>query len=193
LPTRELDIPETEYQQANRQDLYRRVGSDEESFDLIYESSKSDSQYTVTLIETNKMRYRIVEPYHALETAWDAPFFFEDRQNVFFVTTKENPVEMKYYNEYGFWVKNGTKIGLKIPPIIFKTILPKEVGPKFWGDGQPEVPSREVIDRTMIKRFVSEDAYIHQGIDIKNSVKYGEQTIVPSGAIPKVENSKVRR
>jgi len=35
---------------------------------------------------------------------------------------------------------------------------------KFWGDGRPIVPDLGVIEPDPMRRFVSEDAYIHYGL-----------------------------
>jgi hypothetical protein len=42
------------------------------------------------------------------------------------------------------------------------------------------------VDPSPVERFVTEDAYIHQGIGTSGSVMYGGKQIGPAGAMDKV-------
>lgn len=63
---------------------------------------------------------RYVEPQIGLPDAWDAPFFFEDRRYVFYVTTSEENVPIWEYPGYGhsFGIYNEPQPVPKIPPLV---------------------------------------------------------------------------
>ena len=69
-----------------------------------------------------------------------------------------------------------------IPPLVLQPVAAK-LKPKFWGDGGPIGPDLGVIDPAPMQRFVTEDAYIRQGIGTTGSVMYGDKQIGPSGAL----------
>lgn len=126
-----------------------------------------------------------IQPHHPhITDIWDAPFFFEDSRNVFFVKTTEQPVRIRDFPWYGVAVNSGIKQAVKIPPITLKIDPRLEAGPKFWGNGgQPVDPDPSIVDPIPMQQFVTEDAYIHHGIGTSGGVKYGDRTIGPSGAI----------
>lgn len=135
----------------------------------------------------NPIRDRAIEPRHSLQDQWHAPFFYEDSRHVFFVTTTEKLVSIGKHDRYGIEHNLGFMQLVEIPPLILKTDLRKEVRPKFWGNGGPIGPDQGVIDSATIQRFVTEDAYIRQGIGTTGSVMFGDKKIGPSGAIADVQ------
>jgi hypothetical protein len=64
---------------------------------------------------------RFVEPQPGLADAWTAPFFYEDRRYLFYVTTQEDSVPFYYYTGYG--VQSGlydpARPVPKISPLVF--------------------------------------------------------------------------
>jgi hypothetical protein len=68
---------------------------------------------------------RYVEPQPGLADAWDAPFFFEDRRNLFYVTTKEDFITPLLSNGFGTFlpVTSLPVVTPKISPLNFQPSL----------------------------------------------------------------------
>lgn len=122
-----------------------------------------------------------VPPYHLVSSPWDAPFFFEDRRNVFYVTTTESPVWISNFPWYGVAIAPGVLAAEQVPPLVVQTGPP--LPSKFWGDGGPLAINPGAIDKAPISRYITEDAYIRQGLATSATVQYGGVEIGPSGAI----------
>jgi len=129
------------------------------------------------------VQVNIIAPYHRVSSPWDAPFFFEDRRNVFYVTTTESPVWISDFRWYGVSVAPGVLVAEQFPPLVVQTGPP--VPPKFWGDGGPLALDPGTIDPAPISRYITEDAYIRQGLATSATVQYGGVEIGPSGALLK--------
>jgi hypothetical protein len=131
-----------------------------------------------------------VQPNHPVADIWDAPFFFEDRRNVFYVTTAEQPVWVRDHLGIGVAPNPGVINLPQIPPLVVPPI-PRDK-PKPWVDGGPIGPEPGVIDPAPMLRFVTEDAYIRQGLATTVNVVYGDRQIGPSGAVANVNGRVVR-
>jgi hypothetical protein len=129
------------------------------------------------------LRFQLVIPRHELQNSWTAPFFLEDSRHVFYVTTTEQPVWISDYWKYGVLLDPGIKQAAAIPPLVLKVDPTVPVKPKPWRDGGLIGPDPGVIDPAPLQRFVTEDAYIRQGIGTTGSVMYGTKQIGPAGAI----------
>jgi hypothetical protein len=136
---------------------------------------------------TDAIEMRVVAPNHYLTDSWNAPFFFEDRRNVYYVTTQEQPVWVRDAGGYGVAVNPGVFHLPRIPSLIVEPgpALPPK---RYWGDGGPVGPDPGIIDPGPIAKFVAQDAYIRQGIATNAVVSYGDKQIGPSGALPKNVN-----
>ncbi len=146
---------------------------------------------TVDVLDITKItRPSIVVPTRNFRARPDTPFFYEDSRHVFYVTTMEQQGRPSDHPGYGVVVTSGFKQVGKIVPLILQADPGIQVGPKFWGHGEPVGPNMSVIDPIPMKRFVSEDAYIHKGIGTTGSVMYGESQIGPAGAIRDVRSMK---
>jgi hypothetical protein len=130
---------------------------------------------------TEQIPAATVQPNHYVSDVWDAPFFFEDRQNVFYVRTGEQPVWIPNFGGFGVSVNPGVMEAPRIPPLVVQPGPP--IRPKFWGDGRPIGPDLGVIDPVPMRRLVTEDAYIRQGIGTTAVITYDGKQIGPSGAI----------
>ncbi len=147
-----------------------------------------DAKFQHTVLQPPN-RFSLKEPCNIwlmLQKPFEAPFFFLDSGHVFFVTTKEEQVWIPEYTGYTIEIKPYIGIVEKLPDLVLKTDPRKEVEPKFWGDGGPIGPDPGVIDPAPMERFVTEDAYIRQGIGTTGSVLYGDKQIGPSGVIIEV-------
>jgi hypothetical protein len=132
---------------------------------------------------------RVVEPQPGWPTdwpSWDKPFFFEDSRHVFFVTTTETQVLVSNYPGYGFAGNHGLYHSAQIPPLIVQTGPRPPVRPEFSGDGGSMGPDPGIIDPAPMRRFVTEDAYIRNGIGTTGGVMYGDRQIGPSGTLMRV-------
>ena len=89
---------------------------------------------------------------------------------------------------YGVSVNPGIMSSPHIPPLVMQPGPP--VPPKFLGDGGPIGPDLGVIDPVPMRRFVTEDAYIRQGIGTTSAVKYGDREIGPSGAVRSINGER---
>ena len=144
-----------------------------------------DSKFQHTVLQPPN-RFKLIEPCNTwlnLKRPFETPFFFSDSRHVFFVTTTEQQVWIPDYTGYYMEIKVNIHPGIMatLPGLVIKTDPQKEVGPTFWGGGGPIGPG--VIDPAPMQRFVTEDAYIRQGIGTTGSVNYGDKQIGPSGAI----------
>ena len=123
------------------------------------------------------------EPTYQLSEPFDSPFLYEDRRNVFYVTTSERTTFIPDYGGFGVAVDPGIYMLPKIPPLVVQTV-PSRV-PKFWGDGAPVGPDPGVIDPAPMRQFITEDAYIRQGLATTATVTFGDRQIGPFGSVTK--------
>jgi hypothetical protein len=138
---------------------------------------------------TNPITDRTVVPLHRLTNAWDAPFFYEDSRHLFFVTVTENPVQVSNHSDFGIVFNPTFNPMFNLPSLIVPTGRPNVVRPTFTGDGDPIGPDVGDINPGSIRRFVTEDAYIHRGLGTVGGVTYGNTQIGASGAIPGAASS----
>ncbi len=188
LPLREEDSPYNHH--SFHYGESRSLNTSGKQFTINYSQRIPDILPPLCLprpILTNQIDNNAVGPQHRLQNAWDAPFFFEDSRHVFYVTTTEQQVPIPDYPDYGVTFNPSFKQVVKIPLLILQTDPRFQVGPKFWGDGGPVGPDTGVIDPTRMQRFITEDAYIRQGIGTTAVVGYGDRQIGPSGAIMNVQ------
>ena len=123
-------------------------------------------------------------PRHIHPNSWDAPFFFSDSRNAFYVTAIQAPVWISDYPRYGYLLDYVSKYAAAIPALVTKNESKIQIGPIKWGDGGPLAHRVEIVNPGPIERFVSEDANIRQGIAASAVVSYGDRQIGPSGVIP---------
>lgn len=139
-------------------------------------------------ILTTSIPFNYIQTRQGDSIDWDAPFFYEDSRHVFYVTTIDTQVPVSDYSPYGISATPDQKRALDIPPLVIDPHL--EIEPKYWRDGGPVGPDPAVMDRNSIQSFITEDAYIHQGITTSVAIAYGDQQIGPSGAILKTGAAK---
>lgn len=153
---------------------------------ITYDGSTTDLTRSVL---TNSIQDDTVEPLHPVARPFDAPFFYVDNRHTFFVTTAEEQKWVSDHIGYGIPLKPDKILNIKIPPLIYKAEDPK-IFHKPWGVGGPIGPDPvpEVVDVTsavkipsLVKQFVTEDAYIHRAIGNTSGVPYGDQMVYPSG------------
>jgi hypothetical protein len=189
LPVREEDAP---HDVGSMFFGPRTLASYGDSFSIYYYSSPDNLQpgfggKTLTPhLLSNQIPDRTVETTHPLQNIWLAPFFYEDSRHAFYVTTTEQQLWVSDYEKYGVLADLGIRRLATIPPLVFQVDPRGLVKPKPWGDGEPIRTNPGVIDPAPMKRLVTEDAYIRQGIAAASVVMYGDRQIGPSGAISNV-------
>jgi len=156
------------------------TGSPSFKIDYLYKIPDVPLESLQRSVLTDDSAATAVQPNHYVSKLWDAPFFFEDRRNVFYVTTTEQPTWVGGYGGFGVSFDPGL-VATRVPPLVVQTVPQRP--PRFWGDGGPIGPDPGVIDPAPMRQFVTEDAYIKQGLATTASVRYGEKQIGPSGAI----------
>jgi len=186
LPLREEDAPYNHHSFPYGES--RSLNTSDKQFTINYSQRIPDILPPLSLprpILTNQIDNDAVGPQHRLQNAWDAPFFFEDSRNVFYVTSEHQPVWVADSEGFGVSVNPGV---MKVPQIPHLVIQPyPQPRPNPWGDGAPIGPDISVMDPAPMQRFVTEDAYIRQGIGTTAVVGYGDRQIGPSGAIMNVQ------
>jgi hypothetical protein len=120
-----------------------------------------------------------------LQNPWVAPFFYEDRRHVFYVTTSERIAQISQWDRYGI-IPDRVQPRLAIPPLVSE---PENVIPERYGS-IVTAPNMRVADRAPIGRLVSEDAPIDKVIGTAGTVRYGDKEIGPMGV---VSNRQMRR
>ena len=129
-----------------------------------------------------QMAFTVVTPRHELWNAWDAPFLYSDSRHAFFVTSEAHAVRLPTFDGYGILPTVGERTLAKIPPLVVQSPPPPK--PQVWGERGVAAPGRGVADPMPLRAFVSEDAYIRQGLPTTVNVDFGDCQIGPSGVIP---------
>jgi hypothetical protein len=104
-------------------------------FDTIYNYVVDNPIYSSAPLTFNWMP-RFVDTQPGLADAWFAPFFYEDRRNLFYVTTSENVVTIDDSDSFGvaFGGSRQAHLAQRIAPIEFKQGAPIRVA---LGSGWP--------------------------------------------------------
>lgn len=130
----------------------------------------------------NSIEDRVVEPHHPIEgNPWDAPFFYEDRRHVFFVTTDERLETVTRWSDVGIFdvpAVAATTVAT-LPPLVLETVatLPDPSGPII------RQPGFGVTNPAPLEYLVTEDAHISRGLGSLGTVTYGEKEIGPLGSV----------
>jgi hypothetical protein len=127
-----------------------------------------------------KLIPRYVAPQADVPDVWDAPFFYEDRCNVFYVTTTQAMVNVPQFGGFGLGTGLTNAVGnaSTIPPIV---VPPK---PK---------PTRPLVsvgfasagggDADAIRQFVASDPTIHAALGSTVTVTYQGREIGAKGIV----------
>ncbi len=122
----------------------------------------------------------LVEPQPGV--SWDAPFFFHDSRNVFYITTSEALFNIGRYTGFGgpnYAASLGGATAAKLPPIVLKTV------PVVPRPGDPIlVLSGPVIrDPAAVQSIVNAGVNIHAALGTTATVAYQGRAIGPSGSL----------
>jgi hypothetical protein len=137
-------------------------------------------------ILSSKVGERILAPQAIpgvtdISAAWNLPFFFEDSRNVFYVTTSQAMVPAPVYLDFGLSSSTASNFA---SDVISNLILPQIAAlPASFAPSISQTSSSGA-DPAGIRRFVTEDAYIHAAIAATTIVSYQGVQIGPRGGVP---------
>ena len=159
---------------------------DGKSFDIEYSLGGMHLPFEQHILDLRApaLPFSTLAPTHKLSDPWDAPFFFQDSLHVFYVTTEERQVPIKDRSDYGVRVNLGSSGDVSIAPVVFPLDSTVKTRPEFGK--VPSGVSPDGVDPVAIRRFITEDAYIHRGLATVGSVMYGGSQIGPAGKIADV-------
>jgi len=141
----------------------------------------------------------VVSPHHPLgDQRFVAPFMMDDRRHAFFVSTSQEVKWISDFLDLGIVYNPGLMTEVTIPPLV---VPPEDVRvkPNLWGDGGPVGPigpDPGVTYPVGITEFVTQDAYIKQGLGTSGAVIYGDMQIGPSGGFaesPALQRRRAKR
>lgn len=186
LPMREEDVSH------EVSDMYigpRYLDTHTDAFNIEYYNFDNGSTLKRPIL-SNPLKDRTLETAHPLKNIWVAPFFYQDGRHVFYVTTAAQLVFLNNYPGYAVEVNPGyTLVDPNIPPLVIG-VKPNLTKPPRWGDGDPVKAGLGVTNPDPMRRFLSEDAFIHQGIGALGNVLFGGRLIGPAGLIMDVSGKR---
>ena len=176
LPVREEDAPSPLAPPAlshMKRTLWTTNGKLHIQYDKYSTESNSWTELTHDILEYRLPALTVV-PRHRLESAWDAPFFYEDSRHVFYVTTINASVPVSQSDLYY------TTADSAVYPEIQPLIIPEPQPP---GPGPYELGLIGLDDISTMKRFVSENPNINIAIPMKSTVLVDGAEIGPAGNV----------
>jgi hypothetical protein len=173
LPVREEDLKQ---RPAPPIDSARYLRVDGEKLIAAYKRGPISTERSIL---NNTLGGLVVGPNHDLANPWDAPFFYEDRRHVFYVTTTEQPVTISDHKGYP---------GLRVIPFEFSRNIPPLVQQPIDRIKDRLVPVSDdqhhgISNTAPLERFVSEDAYIRRALGTVGPVRFNGKELGPSGAL----------
>lgn len=159
----------------------RSLGTTTEDFKVTYGLTGASHS-----LFNNTIDHRAIAPHHPVGgNPWDAPFFYEDRRHVFYVTTEERLKKVPQWNDFGIVMKT-YKPTAGIPGLVLK---PDKSRVEL---AVPSIrqPGFGVVDPAPISYYLTEDAYVRTAIGTPGTVPYGDKDIGPSGS--RTSTSRIR-
>jgi hypothetical protein len=143
----------------------------------------SDPNYANDLIKFD-WSTRFVEPQRGLPDAWNAPFFYEDRQHAFYVTTTDQYLSLASFNGYGvLTAKPGSSSSIPdLPPLTCKK-------PPVSRSEADSIVTGNAIGHgysTGIQAYLSRSQTIRTAIGNTDPMSYQGRTVYPGGSISDV-------
>jgi hypothetical protein len=115
-----------------------------------------------------------------LSDAWVAPFFYEDRQNVFYVTTYEVQIYFMDYDGFGILssAPEPRRQTINIPPLVFQE------SPNVSSISYPILAAAPVTrgGAEIVHAYLSRSTTIRIGIGSDTPVIYKDQPIYVNGS-----------
>jgi hypothetical protein len=144
------------------------------TFSINYLSATDKTpQYTNDILTFNWTPRQIqAQPF--LDNPWDAPFFYEDRRNLFYVKTTDTLVLFSYYDGFGMQPATRTP-AVDVPNLILQNPPP------------PGVPTERLAAKAAAGGKFTTQQYVAAGnalsaaLNLSNAVTYHGQAISPVG------------
>lgn len=130
--------------------------------------------------------FTLVPPRHPQRDPWHAPMFYMDTRHVFYVSSTQQEVSIRFYADYGYPTNSGTARGGAIPGLVTNSPM-QEAGIRSWSDGLAIGSDTAINDATAVRQFVTEDANIRLAVGTTGQVTYGGMQIGPAGSIKNAE------
>jgi hypothetical protein len=128
---------------------------------------------------TNSVADSTTDPHQPLSgQPWEAPFFYSDARYVFYVTTDERLVPVRWWKDIGV-VPRTKKPTAEIPKLVFPPLTQFDPGP---GVPVTRQPGFGAVDPSPLEYFVTEDAYLNAALGTPGTVRFGTRDIGPSGS-----------
>ena len=122
--------------------------------------------------------YDVVWPRHELGNIFSAPFFFQDRQHVFFVCSEEDRVWVWEHLDFGtlppVWIPHVE------PPLIVEPdyhVITKDI----FFLGEPIGPG--LVDPGPVRFFIKANPHIHRAIGMSGTLRFGERLVGPGSSM----------
>lgn len=132
------------------------------------------SQLVEYQVLRSSMPDRTVEPHHALQSPWEAPFFYEDARHAFYVTTVARIPPVSAHDSFGkFW-------GTAITPKVSTLILRRSDDPRLWNEQNADIP---LLGSGPIERSVPQGAQIERVLGMTGTILYDGREIGPEGSL----------
>jgi hypothetical protein len=166
-------------------------GNAAETFGISYWTSDGGSTATAGGAKTTRYTNqligfdwipRYVEPQLGLDDAWDAPFFYEDRQHLFYVTTSETIQTVRFFGGFG---TVSTGAGLATAQALVPLVVKQPV--------QQSLPDPAAIftgnaigggNPVAIQSFLAGAPTLRAALGDAGSVTYQGRQIYPTGSAP---------
>ncbi len=162
--------PETPIDHHHTESLSRHIYGTLLAFDpakasdltISYNSGPGTTPFKHVVLGKTDLGEAITQPFHKLMVSWLAPFFYEDKRHVFYVTTQishKAALSVETYHPQGA----PQPLAMDIPPLEW-TVKPKPWDPPVDG-------------------FLFEDAIVNKVIATTGEVRYGGLPISPAGGL----------
>ncbi len=121
---------------------------------------------------------RFTQPQIGLPDAWDAPFIYEDRRHLFYVTTTEGIRTVWSFDGFGIWGGVQSIVSEQGSGLL----LHDPVAVKPPPTAQPVVTA--AADPASIQRYLSQQTALKAALASRTTVTYQERVISPTGSAP---------
>ena len=122
---------------------------------------------------------RYIEPQPWLPDAWDAPFLYEDRRHIFYVTTTKRMIPVWRFPGFGILTASPGVLGsgLKVPPIVLRQPVTAATPPEVLA------VSAASGDPAALQRFIAAGTNIRAALPSAVTISYQGQVISPTGSL----------
>jgi Neuraminidase-like domain len=157
------------------------------TFGIDYIDEPESAPDATTQILNYSWAPRVVEPQPGLQGEWTSPFIYEDRRNLFYVTSSDQEPSLAGFAGYG---RQSRVLGTQTqattikPPVLSSPVL------------RPTATSLQAVsvtgmDATAMQRYLAQSADINAGLTSLPAVSYQGQVIAPIGSVAALRPSVI--